>query len=178
MKYLLELLAASPDCVFSERALSEVVTEGVMRFSQVSGGREHLAVDELGPGFFGDVRMLDSGFFQGVITEPTVYKQIFSQARESSGKKGYVGVIITKPPETVAIVLSNDGRRSFFFDSHSRPQLGLHGAYLVECGNDAAVESCLRRVFIPFPADPHDPVNFMYNMCDATAFQLGFEPRP
>lgn len=173
MKHILERLASNPAAAFDAASLSQVVTDGVQQFTRINGGRGHLAVDELGPAFFGGVHMVDGGILQGLIVDRNAFADLLTQVRQLT-PVGFLGAVITKPPETVAIVLPPAGSSSsmyFFFDSHSRPHLGHHGAYLVECSSAADLLVCLQDVFIPIEVDGDDQMNMMYNMYEATVFR-------
>lgn len=110
----------------------------------------------------------------------------------------YIGLIITKPPETVCLLLppiektpagSNtaaaSSSRYVFFDSHSRPQLGFYGSYLVASSRQEDIVRRLQSIFIPLPVDDVDEVGMdelgwnyiynmqmMYNMFEASVLQL------
>jgi len=103
----------------------------------------------------------------------------------------YIGLIITKPPETVCVLLPPmeatpaSSSRYVFFDSHSRPQLGFYGSYLVASTRQEDVVRRLQSIFIPLPVDDVDEVGMdelgwnyiynmqmMYNMFEASVLQL------
>ena len=79
--------------------------------------------------------------------------------------------MITKPPETVSVIISRE--KCYFFDSHSRPQIGIEGAYLVSCDD---VEGLVRRIMLVFPAmesTGDTMMDMMYNSFEGTIFQYG-----
>jgi len=72
-----------------------------------------------------------------------------------------------------------------FFDSHSRPQLGFTGSYLVVSKSQEDIVRRLQSIFIHIPVDDVDEVGMdelgwnyiynmqmMYNMFEASVFQL------
>lgn len=177
MKHLLEELSANSSCEIDADRLSTIVTEGVIQFAQLNPGGRHLAVDELDPSFFGNVKQVSGGLLQGMLTETHAFANLFRQIRQLEvDPRGCIGIVLTKPPETVAFLLPPLGQsRYFFFDSHSRPQWGLQAAYLVECEGEEGVEFCLRRVLstLPFSAfGSADPSAMMYDMFEANVFQI------
>eukprot|EP01039_Chlorochromonas_danica_P002417 gene2417-2650_t len=177
MKHLLEELSVNPSREIDVDRLSNIVTEGVIQFAQLNLGGGHLAVDELDPSFFGTVKQVPGGLLQGILTESHAFTDLFHQIRQLEvDPRGYIGVVLTKPPETVAFLLPPLGQsRHFFFDSHSRPQWGIQAAYLVECEGEEGIEFCLRRVLstLPFSAfGSSDPSAMMYDMFEASIFQI------
>ena len=76
---------------------------------------------------------------------------------------GNMGIILTKPPETVGIVrMRKEGTNPemyYIFDSHSRPQLSVYGAYLLVCNSLDEVVSHLNSLF-PIPAVSNRDINY------------------
>jgi hypothetical protein len=62
-----------------------------------------------------------------------------------------LALVITKPPETVLLVLKDSGGASVLFDSHSRAQRGVPGAHAVRFTNDRAAAAGLSALFPPTP---------------------------
>ena len=102
-----------------------------------------------------------------------------------------VGIVITKPPESVCVVLPPPmpapGRsqyRFLLFDSHGRPeQLGVEGGYLAEELDAAGLAVRLRRLFVPLPPDPGARGGddggagaWMFDAFDAAVFQAELLP--
>eukprot|EP01031_Cornospumella_fuschlensis_P028935 gene28935-34923_t len=183
MKYLVRLLNASHGAIVDRNALHDVIHQGVQMYNSLPrkhSGVEHLAADELGSGFYSPLHMVDE-ILQGVITTKNAYKTLIEQAYNlAPNNSGYIGVIVTKPPETVAFVLPprhlppSVTPRYIFFDSHTRPHLSLHSAYVVECANVSQLEKCLERIFVPFLTEEGDLGGFemmMYNLFQANVFQ-------
>jgi hypothetical protein len=102
---------------------------------------------------------------------------MFQQARDRAAPGKYIGLVITKPPETVCVLLpprgAQAGAKFIFFDSHSRPQFGISGSYVVVCDDERAVVNRLSSIFTPLPSegDEDNYMLMMYNMFEATAFQ-------
>lgn len=172
---------------------------------------------------------LDGGIIQGMLTDLNCFRNLFDTARSHAeagngimltqrtsciiiiiilliaiinhvmaGK--YIGLIITKPPETVCLLLppietiettpagtntTASSSRYVFFDSHSRPQLGFYGSYLVASSRQEDIVRRLQSIFIPLPVDDVDEVGMdelgwnyiynmqmMYNMFEASVLQL------
>jgi hypothetical protein len=174
-KYMLEQLQQSSSFHFESEILTTLLTDAVIQFNSSHGGMHHLAVDELGHDFFDKVKLVPNGLQQGLLTNDNAFSTLFQDARRNAvNKSAYIGIIITKPPETIAVILPPSGtNRYFLFDSHSRPQLGYENAYLIECDNEIELISCIDRVIIPFPMDDSDgQLNMMYNMFEASIFQF------
>jgi len=80
-----------------------------------------------------------------------------------------IGMVVTKPPETVCIVLHENGQDLLMFDSHSRPSLGFSGANVLKTKSTDAVLHFLVRTFPHFPCD-EEAVSLMYNCFECTFF--------
>lgn len=180
MKYLLEQLSSgSVDLyqVLSPPLLTNIIIEGVEKYSRMFSNR-HLAVDELGPEYFDSLQMVGSGVSQGFLTDPNAFRNLFNQARNDGEDGRPVGLVITKPPETICVVLPPkdvlSGGLYFFFDSHARPQDGMEGAYVVMFRSEQSLIVRLKQLFPNFSfggggAEAH--YGDMYNMFEATIFQ-------
>jgi hypothetical protein len=143
---------------------------------EIQEGRvtDHLAVDELGSKFFTSVHIVGQGF-QGLLTDQSSFLKMTTEAERLCSDSQYIGIVITKPPETVAIVIPGRGiskeRSVFFFDSHSRPEQNLHGSYLVICNSVESVITRLKRIFPTMAGlDYGNLANSLYNMFEATYF--------
>jgi hypothetical protein len=197
---LLPLLDA---CVpFSgEEVMTDAVLNGVQTLSDIYGGsanpaedaRRHWSCEE----FMASVENLRSSLnqvsssIQGVLTDNGAFRDVGQRAREFANGNGfserYVGIIITKPPETVCVFIppgknTDIGRghsplKYYLYDPHSRPQLGLSGSYLVESEDGAAIVNRLKELFPALPADQYDDIgaeanlmNMMYNSFESSFF--------
>lgn len=159
----------------TEDMLTSAMFDGVGIFNEVSLNQQHLGVDELGPVF----STLDckTANIQGLLSNNSMSK-LFTDARVSCPNDKYIGIIITKPPETLCVVLSpvkSTGEKKFYlFDSHARPQLGLNGAYLVTTDKESVIVNRLNQLFRPLELEYGEEMSsmqMMYNMFEATVFQ-------
>lgn len=181
MKYLLEQLSSgSVDLyqVLTPNVLTNIIISGVEKYNRLFSNR-HLAVDELGPEYFDSLQMVGSGVTQGFLTDPNAFHDVFDHARHGSEDGRPIGIVITKPPETVCVVLPPkdvlSGGLYFFFDSHARPQDGMEGAYMVMFRTEQNLIVRLKQLFpsFSFGADGGSSGHYgdMYNMFEATVFQ-------
>lgn len=154
--------------------LSEILLEGVSSFESVSSssGGTHLSVEEFlqliptqkGTRLCGQPR-------QCLLTERNIRDFLINVYEQASVvKSSPVGIVITKPPETVAVLISAD--KCYFFDSHSRPEYGIDGAYLVSCTDIEGVVNRLCLVFPPMESTGDSMMDMMYGSFEASAFQL------
>lgn len=138
---------------------------------------------------------------QGLVSDSTSFEKLFDRIEKlSPNNHKAIGVIITKPPETVLVVLppaaltnatttattiapstttttSQRTTSTFrgpyaFFDSHSRPQLGLDGSYLVETRELEEIINRLKDIFSAEVDSSDSYYSMMYNTFEGTAFQL------
>lgn len=173
--------------------LNEAIIIGVASYSNIQHLRvgDHMSVEEysaLSQDMQQKVVKVGESF-QGLLTELSPFRNLIRRAQEqaatfSSSTTNYVGIIITKPPETVCITvpsLSNDkgsAKIYSFFDSHSRPEYGLTGSYLV---TSSSIESVLHRLSSIFPqVDLEGCFNdtymqMLYTTYEATVFQIAAE---
>jgi hypothetical protein len=86
-----------------------------------------------------------------------------------------VGIVITKPPESVAVVLSPASgavaAKYYFFDSHPRPQFGIDGAYLVACDDIEGIVARLGLIFPVMEGTGDSMMDMMYNSFEGSIFQ-------
>lgn len=124
--------------------------------------------------------------FQGLLTRRNAFTEMINTARENvantpNSRHKNIGLIITKPPETVCITIppldSVTGEATYsFFDSHSRPQHGITGSYLV---TSTDIDSILLRLNAIFPecsdaldsGDQDSYMQMMYLTFECTVFQ-------
>lgn len=165
--------------VTEENELSEAVRAGVRHYQSLpSTMRNHLAIDELGPYMTESLHC--KGVLQGLLSTRNHFEDLFEQARACSNPTDHIGIVITKPPETVCVILppascSASLRKYILFDSHSRPQLELPGSYLYFSDNQGDVIQRLKGLFIPLPMEGGRNADFMqqmYNMFDGSVFQI------
>lgn len=177
LKLLLERLKAGV-LLTDVTELSGAVWSGVAHYQSLPlDMHNHLAIDELGPYM---TETLDSkATLQGLLSTRSHFEELFAQARASCSVSAHIGIIITKPPETVCVILPPancppETRKYILFDSHSRPQLGLSGSYLfVSDGLDEVVRR-LDGLFPPLPMERGGAADYMqqmYNMFEGSVFQ-------
>jgi hypothetical protein len=180
----LELLGAGEDFE-NTQVLTEVMLEGVAMYDEIKQTSpslaDHLAVEDViaknkkhtsvqlvhGP---------EQACTNSDIAFETFLRSVYSKV---SNKTRPVGIVITKPPESVAVILpsaeahsSGRGGGYYLFDSHSRLQQGLSGAYLVE---SRTIEALAQRLNLTFPfvdSSGDDTMDLMYNCFDASVFQF------
>ena len=190
LKLLLEQLEEG-FLVTNKETLCSAVFSGVQYYQSLPPAQHsHLSVDELGPLMI-TLESSDAVFggpIQGMLSSHRSFEELFDQARSRATSTGkYIGIIITKPPETVCVILppsdaaaggsvQNEGK-FIFFDSHSRPQLGYSGSYMVVSSTQAGIIQRLRAIFPPLPIEfgaaggQNDYMQLMYNMFEGAVFQ-------
>ncbi|CAJ1342649.1 unnamed protein product [Effrenium voratum] len=72
-------------------------------------------------------------------------RQSLSELRLESSRP--MAAIITKPPESVLIVLDADPARVFLYDSHPRPQFNMEHSYLAQFSNLSQLAAFLEELF-------------------------------
>ena len=155
-------------------SLSEILLEGVSSFEAVSSlsGGSHLSVEEflqLIPDQKGT--RLCGQPTQCLLSERNIRDFLTNLYERCPVEKSFpVGIVITKPPETVAVVISSD--KCYFFDSHSRPEYGIDGAYLVSCASIEGVICRLCLIFPPMESTGDSMMDMMYGSFEASVFQL------
>lgn len=168
--------------------LTEAIISGVADYSNIQRpcDVEHMSVEEfsaLSPDMQQKIRRTGESF-QGLLTDPDPFQNLIRRAQEMSATSSrcassHVGIIITKPPETVCItvpsLVCDEGRRVYsFFDSHSRPENGLTGSYLV---TSDSIESVLYRLDSVFPQVELNGLDntymqMLYTTYEATVYQV------
>jgi hypothetical protein len=140
-------------------------------------GISHLSVEEClqyKKDLFPDMKLIDN--FQGATSAPDCFEDLIKRVRESSHDvTKHIAVVVTKPPETVLLILSplKESPNFRVFDSHPRPQLGLTGAYLLSSSDSAEITSHLRALF-PYGSSRSLTSLWeeMYSAYEASVFQL------
>ena len=146
------------EMMISEEQLSNSVICGVMSHS----GAGHASAEELlmlSPDLNSKLTKIDQENklpLQGLLTQPAPFELLLDKVVTlNQNRHKAIGVIITKPPETVVVILpaadsgetSGNRNRYALFDSHSRPQLGIEGSYLVETSQRAEIINRLHDIF-------------------------------
>jgi len=182
MKYLLEQLqlvgGGDTSSIFQKDALNEAIFAGVTKYDNMFSNR-HVAVDELGPDYFDSVSMIGAGVIQKSLSELNSFHNLFQDAKVDATPGKCIGIVITKPPESVCVVLPPkevlSGGLYIFFDSHARPQDGFEGSYLIIGDSERTLVNRLRQIFPNFGFGAADADNFyaqMYNTFEGTAFEI------
>jgi hypothetical protein len=114
-------------------------------------------------------------------------RRAYTDAITSTDNGTYIAIVITKPPETVTVILPlvpGNNLPCALFDSHSRPQLGLTGAYLV---TSAAERDIVHRLEMIFPAPTGEGfgegfggglMEEMYNTIEGTVVHIKGDEQP
>lgn len=179
----LELLSAGEDFE-NTQVLTDVMLEGVAVYDEIKQASpstaDHLAVEDViaRNSKHASVQQVHGPEQACTNNDAAFEKFLKSVYSKVTNKSRPVGIVITKPPESIAVILpsaeahgSGRGGGYYFFDSHSRPQQGLTGAYLVE---SRTIEGLAQRLNITFPfvdSSGDDTMDLMYNCFDATVFQ-------
>ena len=174
---------------FSE--MEQSIYASVDALIQHGGSQRHSAVDELHFLIPNSIQIMNNPPFQGLLSnQRTHFKNAFDAARtESHNNTHYIGIIITKPPETVCVLLppiqlsTNTVPLPYYlFDPHCRPQLGLDTAYLVSSTSEEDIIDRLDCLLPPLPPDVFNGGGvgygednnwgaMMYNMFECTFLQ-------
>lgn len=187
---ILERLDVKLDCNDS-LFLTDSIVSGVASYTSLSNGdgnAPHLSVEE----FYSVSKEMCSKVvklgepIQGLLTNRNAFLDLINTAREMCsesivGTTKNIGIVITKPPETVCITVppidSSHGSNTYtFFDSHSRPEYGLNGSYIVT-SND--INAIIERLNTIFPANAGDGLDdldgsymqMLYSTFEGTIFQ-------
>mmetsp|Transcript_9071 Transcript_9071/g.11800 ORF Transcript_9071/g.11800 Transcript_9071/m.11800 type:complete len:293 (-) Transcript_9071:404-1282(-) len=167
--------------------ITEILLSGVQAYQMTMAGRsvEHSSVEEalqLIPGLMDNFQSIGDEpmpTLQGLTSNPQGFSEIFQQVYSLEGmpETAHIAVIITKPPETVLVILPPRSQADgvhYIFDSHSRPSMGLDGAYLYSVADISGLERRLKQLFpfqdLGFGGD--DMASIMYNSFDATPLLL------
>jgi hypothetical protein len=122
---------------------------------------------------------------QADISRPEALVQLLQSVLTShataAGPAGYLAVVLTKPPETVLVLLPvppletprgsevEDGWPFLLFDSHARPASHLAGAHLVAHTTLEALGMTLAALWPAMVIEDADPMQMlMYNTIEAT----------
>jgi hypothetical protein len=177
-------------------ALSEAIFAGVSHFGTLTVARDrHASVEEISGAVTNELtNVTDAMPIQGMLSDRACFANMFESVRSKVTNRGkFTGIVLTKPPETVCVVVPPldcpAGTGTYmFFDSHSRPELGFDGCYLVSSTSEADIIHRLNTIFPAFAgfggsegfgdedggeggAEQWCLAEAMYNMVDATGFQ-------
>lgn len=191
----------------NEAKLSEYVINGIAEYDKFTSfssvTSEHLTADE----FFAATESLWSCVkkvslsnstdkhktsfsepLQRNLTDSDAIRSIFKVLRSSAtvDKSKYIGIVLTKPPETIMVILpppdtppsiTNSDAVYFLFDSHSRPSQGIEGAYFYTTTNE---REFIERIKMCFPvvdmriddcSTDGSLLAELYNTIEANAYQ-------
>lgn len=163
---------------FSKILVDGVETDTLIRASNDSAmSAEHFSVDDV----LGYIQAKLSPIGRSIKKTDDVFQNIlkgssqdflplFVKARDLQAEhSSAVGMVVTKPPETVCVVLHENGQDLLMFDSHGRPSLGFSGANVLKTKSTDVVLQFLVRTFPHFPCD-EEAVALMYNCFECTFF--------
>jgi hypothetical protein len=171
----------SPSIIHNETKLSEYLIQGANEYESVrsysTSQVEHLSVDEffaLTESLWTKLRAVSST--QANLKERNALSKLFDSAVVSGDSTKHIGIILTKPPETMFVILPPSRQPNgiyYLFDSHSRPSLGIDGAYLFSSSN---LQDIVERCNLLFPVVDFDDGESlmqedMYNSIEANSFQ-------
>ena len=166
-----------------EAIMTDAVLSGISSYSSVFGtaeasGPQHLAVEDVVDRITELACLKKVGApIQGQLSNIDAFRQLFTESRRAANACKYAGVVITKPPETLCVFLpplDSSSARYFLFDSHSRPQYGLDGSYMVESDSIEAIIDRLNLIFpqLPSEGEGESYSTMMYNMFEGSIFTL------
>ena len=197
--------------------LSDIVFQGVALhgsvLAELDGSCEHTTADEV----LGSVAAQAGGrphlailasMLQADISRPNAFasllREVMERCEQEHGSASHVAVLLTKPPETVLVLLPVRDRANpnlapvaadtdtctgtdastasmtsgsfILFDSHPRPVCGREGAYMSSFSSLAGLAGALEALFPGMLLEGVDPVHAMlYNTVEATAVGLSAE---
>ena len=180
-----------------ESLLADATFSGIARYSSVNvdpAVKAHMTVEEFllqTQEISKNLRKID-GPNQALLTDPNSFQDMFVEmvnnaltsvpSTSSTSSVEYLSIIITKPPETVVVFLpivrnvtdDTNNQKYYFFDSHSRPELNIHGSYLVTSKSLNQIVKRLKMIFPPLVSSNEDEnyMTWMYNSFEGTSFVL------
>ena len=212
---LLNNEAASPESVIDSALLTKSINQGIQLYSKLlsannsNGGTEHSSVEELLSActtlanenkdiIISGLQLLANSPRQGLLSNNTQHmmgmEALLAQCQmDSTGQQAYIAVVITKPPETILVLLPNNSISStsisssattntnskyILIDSHPRPQqLAPHyptGSYALLHPSLSSLVSSLKEIFPVTELGDGVPelMQMMYNSFDVYPFQL------
>jgi hypothetical protein len=197
----------SPESVFDSKFLSKSINDGIKLYSELSttnnssssSGVEHSSVEELLAAcsgrdnvIFSSLKLLPNSPRQGVLSNSSNHhhmglEMLLAQCQMDSSESTYIAVIITKPPETVLVILptqratkttTNTNVKFILIDSHPRPQQLApyfpRGSYALFHPTLSSLVSSLKEIFPMTELGDGVPelMQMMYNSFDIYPFQL------
>lgn len=169
------------DIVHKPEYLTSILQEGINRHRILSRTNSHSGADD----FFAVHKDLGSrvrriGSFQSSLTQGRCFHKMIDDVYKmpSIDQHKYVGLVITKPPETIAVFLPPTvgafEPKFILFDSHSRPERGLFGSYVQSSSSKEDIVSSLQTLFPSASVAPGKSLSLMEEMYfsfEVTVFQ-------
>ena len=189
---------ASPESVIDSTLLSKSINDGIHLYSELctnnSSGVEHSSVEDILAASSGrdnviisSLKLLSNSPRQGLLSNSSSnqmgLESLLTQCQLDSSDS-YIAVIITKPPETILVILpnqhaaTNTNAKFILIDSHPRPQqLAPHfptGSYALFHPTLSSLVSSLKEIFPITELGDGIPelMQMMYNSFDVYPFEL------
>lgn len=181
--------------VMSSVFLSDALLQGLQVYTGLqaknSSGVEHLSVEEImqidfASRPFSSLKLLPCSPRQGILSSssdnPMGLQSTLSACQADSTGQSYTAVVITKPPETVLVLLppiasSAAQQKYVLLDSHPRPNnFAPHnpsGSYALLHSNLQSLVGSLEEIFpvVDLGSDVNEMMAMMYNSFDAYPFE-------
>ena len=179
---LLNQLRLNQD-IHSISTLSDAMIEGISIHNSIQNmnSSSHLSVDEVffvSENFQEQLIYCISEPYQGLLNNHNTFQVLFDKIlkdiREKYSSSSLpIAICITKPPETICIIISNDINKPIhLYDSHSRPSIGLNGAYLISSNINDIIDH-INKIWPAFNDDGDGGYMMeMYNMYEMHPFIL------
>ena len=185
----------SAENVISSSVLSDSVREGLRTYDELqanSRGVEHMSVEEIlqidiprSP--FSSIKLLPNSPRQGILSSsshnPMGLQSILSGCQnDASNSQSYIAVVITKPPETVLVLLPSVSdatqQRYVLLDSHPRPNNFAPyyptGSFALFHSDLHSLVRSLNEIFpsVDLGRDVNEMMAMMYNSFDVYPFEF------
>lgn len=184
---------ASFENTINSTFLAESIRQGVQTYNEIAknnqAGAEHLSVEEflqLSASLhkFDCLKLLPNSPRQGILSSsndnPMGFESIISQCQSEATSQFLIGVVITKPPETVLILVPPSGQQHQYvlLDSHPRPNQLIPyqpaGSYALFHPNLPSLVRSLKDIFsvLDLGSDVNEMMAMMYNSFDVYPFEF------
>lgn len=185
---LLKQFSSNITSPISKESMTQAIFSGVDQFRELIqiGQSEHIAADEFYSHcalFKDQINMVCETPLQ-VMVSPRALEDLIQQAKVIAIPGEYFALVLTKPPETVAILIPPDTPvvdaaapatpQYVYFDSHTRPQLGIcDGGHVITGSTLAPIVEHFHSIFPPQQlSGVFGAIEGSYNYMEATIFQL------
>eukprot|EP00571_Detonula_confervacea_P002001 CAMPEP_0172322940 /NCGR_PEP_ID=MMETSP1058-20130122/47369_1 /TAXON_ID=83371 /ORGANISM="Detonula confervacea, Strain CCMP 353" /LENGTH=314 /DNA_ID=CAMNT_0013038813 /DNA_START=69 /DNA_END=1013 /DNA_ORIENTATION=+ len=199
---LLNMATINPEGVIDSSFLSNSILEGIKMYNDLSSsnsnGVEHSSIEELlsachsadsnnstAKQIISSLKQFNFSPRQGILSNssdnPMGLEAVLSQCQaDATDSESYIAVVITKPPETVLVLLPPRGHSSstyILLDSHPRPQqLSPHhpsGSYALFHSTLSSLVASIKQIFpvTELGSDVPEMMAMMYNSFDVYPFQ-------